>query len=122
MIEYLNSEEGKASLKAYFDKLKFEDKLDNQWCEKFHNLSLEERDEIIKKILSKYNSVEYKERWYLRGIIPPEDLMFMIYKYAVRFGKDSESNGMFDSDSHVFDNYKVTLICGQGSFVRIEEL
>lgn len=122
MKAHLDSEEGKAKLKAYFDKLKFEDNLKDIWCKKFNNLSLEKRDEIIKKILSKYNSDEYKDRWYNRGIMPPEDLTYMIYEYASRYGKESYSDGFFDSDWYEFDNYKVTLICGQGSFVRIEGL
>ena len=76
--------------------------------------------------MNKYNSDAYKDRWYNRGIFPPEDLYWFIYDYAYKYGKCwnciSEEAGPGFNYKFVFDDWKVLEYDGQGSVVIIDKV
>ncbi len=46
-------------------------------------------DLVIIKVLERYNSKKYKDRWYNRGFEPPENLLNFLYDYAFENGEKS---------------------------------
>lgn len=80
---------------------------------------------FIEKVITKYNSKEYKKRWYGRGIESEEYLYFFLLKYAKKFGRHCTNveydkyGNEFTSDLYYCDGYFFNLMDGQGSCVLI---
>lgn len=124
--EFANSEKGKKYIEEYRKKIEHDNYLKNYYLEWFHSIGPERRERIINKIIEKYNSNSYKDRWYNRGIYPPQDLYFSIYDYAYKYGKcwnciKDEVGPGFDKKFN-FDNWKILLYNGQGSIVIIQKM
>lgn len=130
MREYLNSPEFvKAFEKAaeeYSEKFEREDRILESQLERFHKYT--NFEEILEKIINKYNSKEYKDRWYSRSIMPPETLFWFIYNYAEKYGRaatreewDTYGN-MFTSSLYYINGYIFNQMDGQGSIIKITKI
>ena len=100
-------------------------KIENMQLERFHN-NCDDKVAFIKKVINKYNSKEYKDRWYKRGIEPMEDLYWFLYDYATIYGR--EANGKeYDEYAHMFtsnmfiieEGYAFMRVDGQGSHIDV---
>lgn len=82
-------------------------------------------DYFIDKVITKYKSKKYKDRWYNRGLIPPEDLLYFLFEYSKKYGRecnDDEWNkygNIFSSDLLFCDGYYFNKMNGQGSIIKI---
>ncbi len=100
----------------------------DKWKEKklawFDSIGPERRSHYIQKVIDKYSSKSYKDRWYNKGCFPEEELYFWIFDYAYKYGKCwralSEEVGPGYDSKFVFDNWKVILYNVQGSIVYIK--
>lgn len=124
--EYFESEKGKKEIEEYKKHQDFLQSRKDYYLSWFDSIGPEKRAYYIQKVIDKYESKEYKDRWYNRGYFPPENLFWYIFDYAYKYGKcwrtlSEEVGPGFDS-KFVFDNWKVLLYIGQGSIVKIYPL
>lgn len=127
LVEWLKTEEGKADLEEFFaEKKKEQDNLDGQ-LHRFHKDYSADFDTIVEKVIKKYESDEYKDRWYNRGIEPPCDLYWFLFYYAEKYGDECTPEGrywkeygnMFTSAMYQINGYTFQRMDGQGSVIKI---
>lgn len=107
--EYLNSSEFRD-----FCKKKDNERLTH---ERFNNrmksMPVEKQDEFIRKVIEKYASDAYKNRWWNRGIFPPNYLFDyvadFIYENGTEIGKTEDGNPIYQ-----YNHWRVDGIYGQG--------
>lgn len=124
--KFIESPEGQ----EYFKKVKAQKEWEDSWKKEklswFNSIGPEKRSYYIQKVIDKYSSESYKDRWYNRGCFPPEELYFWLFDYAYEYGKCwralSEEVGPGYDSKFVFDDWKVILYNGQGSIVRISHV
>lgn len=121
----LNTPEGRKELETcigeHIEKEERLDKIMDRWCEKIHKLSVDDKQVLLNKVSDKYSSDTYRYRWLDRSIEPPEELFWVAYEYAKRYGKEyDEGYTMFVSHSLIVDDkFIVRRFDGQGSFIGI---
>jgi hypothetical protein len=108
--EYFAS--GKA--KIYFEKLTNKEKMKEFQLERFFKKVYNDEidfDEIVKKIIEKYDNKSYYRRHMKRGVEPPERLYFFLYEFAKTYGKEvnehqwMEFSNMFTCGMYIFGMY-----------------
>ena len=97
---------------------------------RFHARS--DKQVLISKVLKKYRSKEYRDKWYHRGIEPPESLLFFLNEYAKEYGKEvsgeelrefyEKHNSSFSVSLYRIEGYYIELLQGQGSAIRVFEI
>lgn len=121
--EFLESEEGKKSAKAFAEKIVREEEIKTYQLDRFHKSF--NFEEFTEKVIAKYSSDEYKDRWYNRGIEPPENLYFFLFDYAKKYGRECKEAecqkyaNPFTSDMIYCKGYYFNLAVGQGCFIEI---
>lgn len=105
---------------------KFLTELKDEQLEWFDSIGPERRARYIQKVIDKYKSKKYKDRWFFRSTFPPQPLFDYIYDYAYKYGKcwnaiPEEAGPGFDK-KFVFDNWKVLLYTGQGYMIFIDKV
>lgn len=127
MREWMDSEERQESIEEFANKLKREEDILNSQLERFHNKFANRFSEIVEKVIVKYESDEYNNRWYKRSIEPPEDLFWFLFEYAVKYGKEcsqkeyQEYGGDFTTALFLVHGYYFLRMDGQGSVVQIKK-
>ena len=86
--EYLESPEGQAKIQLLAQKIAFKVDLIEKHIEWFLNKPLAERIALVKKVIEKYASDVYQDRWFRRGIEQPNDLFWEYFEYAQKKGED----------------------------------
>jgi len=86
--KYLDSPEGQEAMARYAARLAFEDELTDEHIEWFAKKPLDERIALVNKVIAKYNSGVYRDRWTDRCIEPPMTLFWEYYEYAQKYGED----------------------------------
>ena len=82
---------------------------------------------IIDKILEKYSSDKYRDRWYNRRIEPPETLLWYFASYAEKYGRtcndiEWETYGnMFTNELYYINGYYFNTMLGQGCAILVEK-
>ena len=114
-----------SDLKEYNKELDNEDTFIQRWCDKFHNLTKDERCEIIKKLVKKYDSDAYYWREISLGYQPRKDLLYVVFAYGKRYGVPSYENlnGYFPEEAVIIDNHiSVHVLYGQGCEIFVNFL
>jgi hypothetical protein len=121
--EILNSEEGLANAKAFFQKFEDEDAILESQIKRFHEKFSFRFDEIVNKIILKYSTNEYYNRYMMRGLLPSEDLYFFLYEYVTKYGNrvEDESNPFSDC-YYLLGDYKFQKMYAQGTVVLIDKI
>lgn len=128
LIKDLQSQEGRKSAVSFFSKIKIKEKKENEHVERLHTKVLNGFDLslFIQKVQTLYKSDKYKDRWFSRGIEPPEDLYFLLFKYAIKYGKHVDDKETLDKLSSYFSTsyyylagHYLTMMVGQGAYVAI---
>lgn len=124
----LNSPEGKASVKEYWSKYEREQKHTADWVEKLKHHYGDNMDSIIEKLLNKYESKKYRDKEYKRGYEPREKLLWLVWEYAIKYGKEC-SDDVYDTYANSFtggmrivDSYVIQIMYGQGAVLRFDKL
>lgn len=130
LIEKLNDHladpKNVADAKAYFARFENRDKMEANQVKRFWKKYNTCFDELVNKVITKYESKEYKDNWYGRGIFPPEPLYFFLYDVAKKYGKEftlkqyrAMENTMFTDAVYVLNDWCFEHISGQGCAVKI---
>lgn len=88
--------------------------------------NLNKFSEFVEKVIKKYESDEYIDRWYSRGIEPPNDLYWFLFYYAEQYGRECDINewkqygNIFTGQLYYYNNYYFQIMHGQGSTIRID--
>lgn len=123
----LESEEGKKYFKEYFDKIEKKEKMLENQLNRFHSKYSDSSSFVnfIDKVISKYESDSYKDRWYNRGIEPPNNLYWFLYEYCNKFGRKctfseyKKHSNCFTSYLGNIKGYYIRRMDGQGSVIDV---
>ena len=123
LIEWLNSPEGQESLEKTRKEMEFITEINNKYIDKFHDMPIERRAEIIEKIIKKYDSDEYYNREVFKHHRDPTcDLFWLLDEYAEKYGEElpEEENNPFPHTVRLIDGkYVIRVMHGQGSVVQV---
>ena len=128
--KHFESEEGQKSLNEFVIKIEMEVKIKECQLNKFH-LKFGNKIKFtafLKKVIKKYNSELYKNRWCNRSIEPPEDLFWFLFYYAEKYGNECNKSehekygNMFTSALFGIHNYIFNRMDGQGSIIQITNI
>lgn len=95
---------------------------------KFHEKNHHRLSAIITNSLKKYNSDEYVNRWYSRGMEPPTEFAWFLLEYAKKYGRPctrdekKKYKNDFTGEIYCIENFCIQVMHGQGSVIRIDEL
>jgi replicative superfamily II helicase len=93
--------------------------------QKFEDLSQDQFEDFIDKVLQKYDSEEYVRRWYGRGIEPERELLYYLHAVAEKHGKEAnrrvwqDLSNPFTQSINVYKKHAFMFIMGQGSGVIV---
>jgi len=128
LTKFLDSPEGKASIKEFAQELVNKENIKVSQLERFHS-KLEsgkiEFASVVEKILEKYGTRNYRDHWYNRGFEPPEPLCYFLFDYAEKYGREctkkewKKFGNMFTGGLYYYAGYYFNLMHGQGSVVHI---
>ena len=122
-LEYLKSEEGKKSFELYMAEIVRKKNITIRQLERFHLKG--NFNEFVEKVIDKYNSDNYRERWYKRGIEPIEELYWFLFEYAKLYGREATDDewvkisNMFTTALYYCNGYFFERMDGQGSCINI---
>ncbi len=123
LLDWIQSEEGKISLTEYCDEMNRQKSIRKQQLERLHaNGGFVP---IMEKVIAKYESEAYVDRWMRRSIHPPEDLYDFFMEYAEIYGREcneeemGQYGNMFTEALFFCDGYYFNLMHGQGSVVVV---
>ena len=128
-LKWLDSEEGQKQAAEFAEKWfaakeRKENIIDSQ-IERFHKNYSSRFSELIDKVDKKYNSKEYRNRWYKRGIEPHEELNWFFYLYAQKYGREAtrlewtKYSNTFTSELYYCLGYFFNVMNGQGTVIHI---
>ena len=123
--KFLDTEEGKKSLEEFGKKLEREAEFKDRWIERFKDHSEDNLDFVLEKLISKYNSDKYVRKEYSRGYEPREQLLWVAFNYAEKYGKectDEKYLNMFTGEAYYIGSYVIQIMHGQGSVIRIDKI
>jgi hypothetical protein len=122
---WFDSEEGQKSIAEYLDNL---NKRESVLSRQLHRLFMSGRFvEFTRRVVAKYESDEYRDRWYSRGIEPREDLYYFLMEYAIKYGRKvtkseiKKYGNIFTSELVFCEGFYFNLTNGQGSVIKIIE-
>ena len=128
--EYMASDEGKEHANQFFSKIKNKELIEKRHVQLIHERFGSDIDSIIEKVISKYKSKEYKDRWYNRSIEPQEMLYWCLYDYAEFLNQrasikqiDEYGSEMFGGNvAYIVGSYFFQYISGQGAAIIVEKI
>ena len=124
-IDFLNSEEGKRSFEEFAKELARSDEYCNRQVERFKKHAEYRLDEVLEKIIKKYDSDEYVCREYQLGYEPRETLLWVAFNYAEKYGQpceDPQYLNAFTEKMYTIGSYVIQVMHGQGSVIKINKL
>lgn len=125
MKEFLESDEGKESIRQWGLKMQREEEHTKRWVEKFKQKCEGDLDGTINKLLKKYNSDEYVNREYHKCKCEPrEPLLWLVWEYAITHCKpckDEKYFNDFTGGAYYIGSYVVQIMHGQGSVLRFDK-
>lgn len=125
---FLNSEEGKQSMKEYFDKIELEKQHSARWADRMYERIKDNIDESIEHLLKWYDSDRYRDREYKMCYEPRERLLWVLLDVAEKYGRPATEDewevygNMFTNGIYIFGSYAIQIMVGQGSAIRIDKM
>lgn len=121
---HLASPEGKESTRLYFAKIDAQKlRLDNR-IESFHAIYHNRIDEVMERLIEKYDSDKYRDKERRLGYEAREDLYWFMLAYAEKYGKecgDTQYWNTFTGYAYYLGSYVIQVMNGQGSVIRIDK-
>lgn len=121
--DWFYSEEGQRHVAAYCEKIIKEEEIVIKQLEKLNKSG--RFKEFTEKVIEKYNSQQYKNRWRNRGPEPPETLFWFLFEYAQVYGREcnvdewNKHANMFTAELYFCEGYYFNLMNGQGSTIIV---
>ena len=123
--DFLDSEEGQKSMDKYLEKLHRKQEHLKRWVEKFKARYENNLDEVIEKLMKKYESDEYVNREYRLGYQPREQLLWLVWEYARLNCKECDEEKYyndFTGGAYYIGSYVIQIMHGQGSVLVIDKI
>lgn len=121
---HLKTEEGKASLKRFAQKILNERIVRDRWVEKFKQRCESDLDGAVNILTKKYYSEEYRNREHKMNVEPREPLLWLMWDYAqehCKQCKDKRYYNMFTANAYYIGSYVISIMHGQGSVLAINK-
>lgn len=114
---------------AYFGEIRKRETIRNKQLEKFHAKAknIGWFCDIVDRIIMKYQSDEYRDKWYNLRKEPPEELYWFLFQYAMRYGRECNEDEWrkygteFTSGMFYIHGYYISRLDGQGSCIIIDK-
>lgn len=122
--EFTASKEGKEWIKEYFQNIKDQEIRKERYLDKIHSLYGGNTDILLEKLMGKYYTDEYANREHKLGYEPREPLLWLMFEYAIKYGKqcnDKRYYKMFTGAVYYLGSYVLELMVGQGSSLLINK-
>jgi hypothetical protein len=125
---FLNTEEGKKSIEEFRLKIEREEAHSNRWVERMWVRIKDDVDVSIEHMLKWYDSDKYRDREYRMCYEPREDLLWVLYDVAQKYGNECtedeirEFANTFTGGMMRIGSYVIQVMCGQGSVIRIDKI
>lgn len=124
LSEWFDTPEGKASLQELRDKMDAEDRAKEFFANRVKSMSVEKQDEWMRKIIARYTSDKYIDRWYKHGIFPPcwlyDHIREFIFENGTEVGETEDGSPIYQ-----YNHWKLDCLYGQGerhhNFIYTEE-
>jgi hypothetical protein len=121
---FLDSEEGKKSMERFAETVERDNQFRNRWVERFKKYSEGRLDEVLEKIIDKYDSDKYVNSEYSKGYEPREELLWVAFNYATEnceVCEDQKYINVFTGCAYYIGSYVIQIMHGQGSVIKIEK-
>lgn len=122
---FLETEEGKESIKKFAEKLSFETELKMRNIDRIKKMfnDQESFDNLVNKILEKHND-NWKDHCYKKGVMPyPWSLLYALFDLAEMQGKEIDPiDGLtenFPSSLFTYNDWQFAITNGQGSVCSV---
>lgn len=121
--EFLESEKGRNSIISYVSNLIVKATIEEYQIDKLYQKKC--FVSFLEKVLNKYESASYINRYEKRNKYSKESLLWFLYHYALKYGRKCNEeetlkfSGKFTKDLVYCDGYVFHIISGQGSFIKI---
>jgi len=89
IVDLMYKDENKENLIDFFDSIVRKNIVYKSQLLRLHERKYNEQEfkSLLNKINEKYDSDNYRNKWYSLGIEPPEPLLSFLYDYAMDYGK-----------------------------------
>lgn len=128
LIDFLATEEGEKSIEEFHLKLEREAEHKERWIERMWNRIQGDIDNSIEKLLTWYESDKYRDREYGMGYEPREDLLWVLFDVAEKYGTECSEDEIrefantFTGGMRRIGSYVIQVMIGQGSVIRIDRV
>ena len=126
MKDFLETDEGKESMRRFALKIQREELHTQRWVDKFKQRCENDLDGAISKLIRKYYSKEYRDREYYKCKYEPrEPLLWLVWEYATQHSKectDKEYFNDFTGGAFYVGSYVVQIMHGQGSVLKFDKI
>lgn len=123
--KFLESEEGQKQTQEFFAKINQKETIVDLQLERAHKKINDRFEEVLLKVIAKYDSDKYKDHWYSRQHEPPDSLFYFFFEYAKKYGRELTSeerkihSNPFTHEIYQVNNYIFNLMLGQGSAILV---
>lgn len=111
--KWMDSPEGQEALERESEKIARAERVKKNFAKRIKAMPMAEQDKWVRRVIAKYASDGYKNRWYDRGIFPPEDLFYYIGDFivwnGVKVGETKDGEPIFQ-----YNHWRMDCKCGQG--------
>ena len=115
----LDSDECKKRLEEENKRELFLNSWKDKWIEKIHSLTVEQRADVIRKCIKKYDSDKYKDKEYKKGRFPENTLFYMLDDYAEKYGEPLYIENDICVSKYLIDGkFIIECVYGQGSVIN----
>ena len=122
--EYLDSPQAKIDIENFAIKEKMAEATLKSQLERFHNRFKDRLDEVIEKLMVKYESDKYFYKERKLGYESRKDLYYFLHNYASKYSKpclEQQYYNDFTGDIYYLGSYVIQMMHGQGSVIRIDK-
>lgn len=118
--------EYQARVKTWIDKMEWEEKIHQVHIDRFYNAIKFDFGTAVQKILNKYDSKAYNDRYYKRGVEPHNSLFYLLYDIAEKYGRvftpreyAMQAESPFYNTTFALHGWAFNCVSGMGSFIQI---
>lgn len=121
---FFESDEEKKYIEDYFKKIKLKRKIHNK---QLRRLKKENFHSFLEKIIKKYKSKEYQDRYWDKGFEPENSLYYFLFDWVAKYGRNcspkewKKYSNTFTNSLFYYEEYYFLWLNGQGSYVQIKD-
>lgn len=130
--QILSTEEGRHQTYKFFNDLRLKKLIYERHIDTFHNIygkDYEKYGKLVESIIKKYKSEKYRDKWYSKGIEPPESLFFLLYDHAVKYYEEidrtsisfKEHASTFTEALYYVNGFYIQKLNGQGTCILVDK-